>query len=120
MIAIFSMFSVVFTTVYSRRFELGMLKSIGMRRKQLTGMVRIEAIAMTLGSALAGIAAGMTMGYVQYFMSAMIEQRPAVFAVDFIVIPAIIIIVVLASVVAATFSSRRIVKQRAVEILRMS
>jgi ABC-type lipoprotein release transport system permease subunit len=35
------------------------------------------------------------------------------------VIPFIVLMIVLASVISATFSARRIVKKRAVEILRM-
>jgi ABC-type lipoprotein release transport system permease subunit len=45
---------------------------------------------------------------------------PALFAIDTIVMPAIIFMVVLASILAAAFSARRIVRKQAVEILRMS
>jgi ABC-type antimicrobial peptide transport system permease subunit len=97
-----------------------MLKSIGMLRRQLTGMLIVEAIAMTLGSALAGIAAGASMGYLNYYLSASMQQMPILFAIDKIVMPTIIFMVVLASILAATFSARRIVRQQAVEILRMN
>ena len=97
-----------------------MLKSMGMLRRQLTGMLTLEAIAMTLGSALAGITAGATMAYVNYYLNAIMQQRPVVFTIDKIVMPAIIIMVVLASILAAALSARRIVRKPAVEILRMS
>jgi ABC-type antimicrobial peptide transport system permease subunit len=42
-----------------------------------------------------------------------------IFAVDTTVMPFIVIMVVLASILGAAFSARRIVKKRAVEILRM-
>ena len=75
---------------------------------------------MTLGSALAGIAAGASMGYLNFYINAALKQMPSVFAIDTIAMPAIIIMVVLASVLAAALSARRIVRKRAVEILRMS
>jgi ABC-type antimicrobial peptide transport system permease subunit len=118
--AVFAVFAVIYVTIYARRIEIGMLKSIGMLRRQLTGMLIVEAIAMTLGSALAGIAAGASMGYLNYYLNAIMQQMPILFTVDKIVMPTIIFMVVLASILAATFSARRIVRQQAVEILRMN
>jgi len=118
--AVFAVFAVIYVTIYARRIEIGMLKSMGMLRRQLTGMLIVEAIAMTLGSALAGIAAGASMGYLNYYLNAIMQQMPTLFAIDKIVMPAIIFMVVLASILAATFSARRIVRQQAVEILRMN
>jgi hypothetical protein len=74
---------------------------------------------MTLGAALAGIAAGASMGYLNFYINAALDQMPTRFAIDPIVMPAAIVMVVLASIVAATFSARRIVRKQAVEILRM-
>jgi len=118
--AVFGVFAVIYITIYARRIEIGMLKSMGMLRRQLTGMLALEAIAMSLGSALTGIVAGASMGYLNFYINAALEQRPSLFAVDPIVMPAIIVMVVLASVLAAAFSARRIVRRQAVEILRMS
>ena len=118
--AVFAVFAVIYVTIYARRIEIGMLKSMGMLRRELTGMLTVEAITMTLGAALAGIAAGASMGYLNFYVNAALEQRPSLFAMDRIVMPAIIVMVVLASVVAAALSARRIVRKQAVEILRMN
>jgi ABC-type antimicrobial peptide transport system permease subunit len=117
--AVFGVFAVIYVTIYARRIEIGMMKAMGMRRRHLTGMLIVEAIAMTLGAALAGIAAGATMGYVSFWGDRVLQERPMIFAVDTTVMPFIVIMVVLASILGAAFSARRIVKKRAVEILRM-
>jgi ABC-type antimicrobial peptide transport system permease subunit len=117
--AVFGVFAVIYVTIYARRIEIGMMKAMGMRRRELTGMLIVEAIAMTLGAALAGIAAGSTMGYVSFWGNHALQERPMIFAVDTTVMPFIVIMVVLASILGAAFSARRIVKKRAVEILRM-
>ncbi len=117
--AVFGVFAVIYVTVYSRRIEIGMLKAMGMKRRELTGMLVIEAIVMTLGAALAGITAGAAMGYVTFYGERLLAQEHVNFAVDTTVIPFIVIMVVLASILGAAFSSRRIVTKRAVEILRM-
>lgn len=118
--AVFSVFAVIFVSIYARRLEIGMLKSMGMLRRELNGMLILEAIAMTLGSVLAGIAAGATMAYVNYYISQVVQQQlPYRFAADTVIIPAMVVIVVLVSMLGAGFSARRIVRKRAVEILRM-
>jgi ABC-type antimicrobial peptide transport system permease subunit len=117
--AVFGVFAVIYVTVYSRRLEIGMLKAMGMRRRELTGMLIVESITMTLGAALAGIAAGAAMGYIAFYSDRALSQRPADFAFDTTVVPFIVIMVTLASILGAAFSARRIVTKRAVEILRM-
>lgn len=117
--AVFGVFAVIYVTIYARRIEIGMMKAMGMRRRELTGMLILESITMTLGAALAGIAAGATMGYVSFIGERLLQEQPFVWTVDTTVMPFIVIMVVLASMVGATFSARRIVKKRAVEILRM-
>ena len=117
--AVFGVFAVIYVTIYARRIEIGMLKSMGMLRRELTGMLVVEAIVMTLGAALAGIAAGASMGYLSFYMNNILRQLPVQFAVDTTVMPAIVVLVAVASILGATFSARRIVRKQAVEILRM-
>jgi ABC-type antimicrobial peptide transport system permease subunit len=117
--AVFGVFAVIYVTVYARRLEIGMMKAIGMRGWELTGMLVIEAIAMTLSAALAGMAAGASMGYLFVYGDNLMAQRPTAFAVDTTVMPFVVLMVVLASIIGAAFSSRRIIRQKAVEILRM-
>ena len=117
--AVFGVFAVIYVTIYARRIEVGMMKAMGMRRRELTGMLILEAITVTLGAALAGIAAGATMAYVSSWGDYALSERPMIFALDTTVMPFIVIMVVLASILGAAFSARRIVKKPAVEILRM-
>lgn len=118
--AVFGVFAVIYVTIYSRRREIGMMKALGARRRELNGMLSVESIAMTLGAALAGIVAGATMAYVFAAIDNAMSQRPQQFAIDTTVMPVIIIMVVLASILGTVLSARRIIKRKAVEILRMS
>jgi putative ABC transport system permease protein len=117
--AVLGVFAVIYVTVYARRLEIGMMKAIGMRGWELTGMLVIEAIAMTLSAALAGMTAGASMGYLFVYGDNLVAQRPTAFAIDTTVMPFVVLMVVLASIIGAAFSSRRIIRQKAVEILRM-
>lgn len=117
--AVFGVFAVIYVTIYARRLEIGMMKAIGTRTSELTGMLIVESIAMTLSAALAGITAGAAMGYLFAYFDSVSAQRPLQLAVDTTVMPFVVIMVVLASIIGAAFSARRIVKKRAIEILRM-
>jgi hypothetical protein len=118
--AVFGVFAITYVTIYSRRREIGMLKAIGARRREMNGMLSLEAIAMTVGAALTGILAGASMSWLYTFVSNTVEERPNQFSVDTTVMPAIIIMVVTASILGTVLSARRIIRRKAVEILRMS
>ena len=118
--AVFGVFAVIYVTIYARRREIGMMKAVGARNWELNGILSVESIAMTLSAALAGILAGSAMGYLLAFALNVAEQRPQRFAVDTTVMPFIVVMVTLASILGTVFSARRIVKRKAVEILRMS
>jgi putative ABC transport system permease protein len=118
--AVFGVFAVIYVTIYARRKEIGMMKAVGARNWELNGMLSVESIAMTLGAALAGIIAGSTMAYVITFVDNVTAQRPQQFTIDTTVMPFIIIVVTLAAVLGTILSARRIIKRKAVEILRMS
>jgi ABC-type antimicrobial peptide transport system permease subunit len=118
--AVFGVFAVIYVTIYARRREIGMMKAVGARNWELNGILSVESIAMTLSAALAGILAGSTMAYLLAFALNVAEQRPQQFAVDTTVMPFIVFMVTLASILGTVFSARRIVKRKAVEILRMS
>ncbi|MEW5872448.1 MAG: FtsX-like permease family protein [Chloroflexota bacterium] len=118
--AVFGVFAVIYVSIYARRLEIGMLKAVGARNWELNGMLSLEAIAMTLSAALAGILAGASMAYLFSLADNAIAQRPQRFALDTTVMPFIVIMVILAAILGAVLSARRIIKRKAVEILRMS
>jgi ABC-type antimicrobial peptide transport system permease subunit len=118
--AVFGVFAVSYVTIYARRAEIGMMKAFGARNFELNGILSVESIAMTLSAAIAGILAGSMTAYLIAFAESASAQRPQQFVIDTTVTPFIIIMVVLASILGTIFSARRIVKRKAVEILRMS
>ncbi|MEJ2210375.1 MAG: FtsX-like permease family protein [Anaerolineae bacterium] len=116
--AVFGVFAVIYVTIYARRREIGMMKAVGARNWELNGILSVESITMTLSAALAGIVAGSTTGYLLSVAMNIAEQRPQQFAVDTTVMPFVVVMGTLASILGTVFSARRIVKRRAVEILR--
>ena len=118
--AMFGVFAVIYVTIYARRREIGMMKAVGARNWELNGILSVESIAMTLSAALAGILAGSTMAYAVAYALNVAQQRPQQFVIDTTVMPFIVFMVTLASILGTVLSARRIIKRKAVEILRMS
>jgi ABC-type antimicrobial peptide transport system permease subunit len=116
--SIFGVFAVVYVAVYVRRLEIGMLKAIGMRRRELVGTFALESVLMTISSSLAGVTAGTVLGYVFYTSNNLMRNTPTQLTFDWMTIAAILVMVVLASVVSATLAARNIVRSKVTSILR--
>ena len=118
--AVFGVFAVIYVTIYARRLEIGMLKAVGMLRRELTGMLIVEVYYHDCWLGAGGYRCRGNDGLCFVLQPAgMLAQEPVTFAIDTTVMPFIVIMVVLASILGAAFSARRIVKRQAVEILRM-
>ena len=116
--SIFGVFAVVYVAVYVRRLEIGMLKAIGMRRRDLIGAFALESVMMTVSASLAGVTAGTVLGYVFYTTDNMMRNMPTQLAFDWLTTGAILIMVVLASLVSAILAARGVVRGKVTEILR--
>ena len=116
--SIFGVFAVVYVAVYVRRLEIGMLKAIGMRRRDLIGTFALEAVMMTVSASLAGVTAGTVLGYVFYVSNNVMRNTPTQLTFDWITTAAILVMVVLASLVSASLAARGVVRSKVTRILR--
>jgi putative ABC transport system permease protein len=116
--SIFGVFAVVYVAVYVRRLEIGMLKAIGMRHRDLVGAFALEAVMMTVSASLAGVTAGTVLGYVFYISNNMMRNTPTQLTFDWVTTLAILLMVVLASVISATLAARGVVRSKVTNILR--
>jgi ABC-type lipoprotein release transport system permease subunit len=116
--SIFGVFAVVYVAVYVRRLEIGMLKAIGMRRRELVGAFALESVMMTVSASLAGVTAGTVLGYVFYVSNNMMSNTPTKLTFDWMTTVAILVMVVLASVISATLAARGVVRSKVTRILR--
>jgi putative ABC transport system permease protein len=116
--SIFGVFAVVYVAVYVRRLEIGMLKAIGMRRRNLVGAFAMEAVMMTVSASLAGVTAGTVLGYVFYISNNMMRNTPTQLTFDWPTTSAILVMVVLASVISAALAARGVVRSKVTKILR--
>jgi len=116
--SIFGVFAVVYVAVYVRRLEIGMLKAIGMRRRDLVGTFALESVMMTVSASLAGVTAGTVLGYVFYVTNNMMRNTPTQLTFDWLTTATILLMVILASVISAGLAARSVVRSKVTMILR--
>ena len=116
--SIFGVFAVVYVAVYVRRLEIGMLKAIGMQRRELVGAFALESVMMTVSASLAGVTAGTVLGYVFYITNNLMRDAPTQLTFDWLTTVAILVMVVLASLISASLAARGVVRSKVTEILR--
>ncbi|HKT43465.1 MAG TPA: FtsX-like permease family protein [Gaiellaceae bacterium] len=112
-ISLFGIVNTLVLTVFERTRELGMLRAVGMTRRQVRSMIRHESIV----TALIGAALGIPVGIV---LALMVGQaiKFAAFTVPWVTLVVFVIAAILAGIIAAIFPARRAGKLNVLEALQ--
>ena len=114
-VSIFGMVNTLALSVFERTRELGMLRAVGMTRRQVRRMVRHESVI----TALIGAALGLPLGI---FLALLVTQALSEYDLQF-AIPAgalitFVIVSVIAGILAAILPARRAARLRVLEALQ--
>jgi putative ABC transport system permease protein len=101
-VSLFGIVNTLVLTVFERTRELGMLRAVGMTRRQLRRMIRHESIV----TALIGAALGIPVGIVLAIMVGQAIEYPT-FAIPVGTLVVFVIAAILAGILAAIFPARR-------------
>jgi putative ABC transport system permease protein len=105
LIALFGIVNTLALSVFERTRELGLLRAVGMARRQVRSMIRGESVIIAVLGAILGLAVGVLFGWA--IVSGLGDQ-----GIDHVVIPGgqlvgYVILAAVAGVVAAVFPARR-------------
>jgi putative ABC transport system permease protein len=114
-ISLFGMVNTLALSVFERTRELGMLRAVGMTRRQVRRMVRHESVI----TALIGAALGLPLGV---FLALLVTGAMSEYGLE-LAIPAgslvgFVVVAVLAGIVAAILPARRAARLRVLEALQ--
>ncbi len=105
LIAFFGIVNTLALSVYERTRELGLLRAVGMSRKQVRQMIRYEAVLIALLGAVLGLAVGIGLGTA--LVTALKDDGITKLAVPVGLLLFFIVLAALAGVVAALLPARR-------------
>jgi len=117
-IAIFGLVASMATAVLERRWEVGVLKAVGLRRGQLYRMFAAEAVAVTLSSGLLGATMGFLLAWLFVVQAAVLMEIPVIFTMPWITLVATFAVCVVAGLAASWLPTRRILRRPVADILR--
>ncbi len=108
LIALFGIVNTLALSVFERTRELGLLRAVGMSRRQVRSMIRGESVIIAVLGAVLGLAVGVLFGWA--LVGALDSE-----GVNNLVIPGgqlltYVILAAIAGVVAAVFPARRAAK----------
>ncbi len=104
-IALFGIVNTLALSVFERVRELGLLRAIGMTKREVRRMIRWEAVIVALLGAVLGIAVGTLFGWLA--VTALHDQGLSVFSLPVAQLLLFVVLAALAGVVAAVGPARR-------------
>ncbi|MDX6617754.1 MAG: putative transport system permease protein, partial [Gaiellales bacterium] len=118
MAVVISLFGIVNTlalSVFERTREIGMLRAVGMTRRQLRRVVRYESVITAVIGGILGIVVGLTFGWI---LSKGLEDQGIVFSIPYGLLLAVVGAAILAGILAAILPARRAARLNVLEALQ--
>jgi putative ABC transport system permease protein len=113
-VSIFGMINTLVLSVYERTREIGMLRAIGMTRRQVRRMIRQESII----TALIGAAIGLPLGiFLAALVNRALSEYDVRFAIPWVQLIVLTIVAVIIGILAAIMPARRAAKLNPLEAI---
>jgi len=117
-IALFGLVASMATAVIERRWEVGVLKAIGLRRGHLFRMFAAEAVTLTVSSGLLGGGMGFLLAWLFVVQAALLMEIPVAFTLPWLTFAATFVVCAAAGLAASWLPTRSMLRRPVAEILR--
>jgi putative ABC transport system permease protein len=114
-VSVFGIINTLVLTVYERTRELGMLRAVGMTRRQVRRMIRHESIVTSLIGATLGIGIGFVLAAL---VTTELSSQGFVFAVPYVNVVTFVLAAIIVGILAAVLPARRASRLNVLEALQ--
>ena len=118
LIAVLGIINTLALSVVERTRELGLLRAVGLQRRQVRRMIRVESVVIALYGALLGVGVGLAFGYALVFT--LHDQGITEFAVPLTRLVVVLVVAALGGVLAAALPARRAARMNVLEAVASS
>jgi ABC-type antimicrobial peptide transport system permease subunit len=115
LISLFGIVNTLVLTVFERTRELGMLRAVGMTRRQVRRMIRHESVVTALIGGVLGIVVGIFLGIL---IIEALKDEGLVVALPWLRLVVFVIAAIVVGIVAAVFPARRAARLNVLEALQ--
>jgi putative ABC transport system permease protein len=115
LISLFGIVNTLVLTVFERTRELGMLRAVGMTRRQVRRMIRHESIVTSLIGTALGIAVGI---FLSLLVTRALSDEGIVFALPYRSLAAFVLAAIAVGILAAILPARRAARLNVLEALQ--
>jgi putative ABC transport system permease protein len=114
-VSLFGIVNTLVLTVFERTREIGMLRAVGMTRRQTRRMIRHESVVTSLIGAALGIVVGF---FLALLVTQSLSSNGVVFAVPYSTIVFFVVAAIVVGIVAAIWPARRAARLNVLEALQ--
>lgn len=115
-VALFGIVNTLTLSIYERTRELGVLRAIGMTRRQVRRMVRYESVITAMIGAALGLALGV---FFAFMVTQALKEDDFTFTVPWGALMVFVLLAIVAGIVAAILPARRAAKTRMLEAIAL-
>jgi putative ABC transport system permease protein len=114
-VSLFGIVNTLVLTVFERTRELGMLRAVGMTKRQTRAMIRYESVVTSLIGGALGLAVGI---FLALLVTHALSSEGVVFAVPWLSLVYFVIAAIVVGIVAAILPARRAARLNVLEALQ--
>ena len=118
-IALFGLTASCYTTIRESIKEIGIMKSLGLKRKHITNIFVCESIILTMAAGLSGMFVGYLTGLSLIAQQAIFTEQPLPLYIPWSELALVIVASIVIGAIGAWIPSRMISKKTTAEILRI-
>jgi putative ABC transport system permease protein len=107
-IALIGIVNTLMLSVFERTHEIGLLRAVGMKRRQIRAMIRSEAVILSLFGAIIGVIVGTALGTA--FAASLKQQGITDLVIPYVSLVVFLFIAALLGLGAASWPARRAAK----------